>query len=337
MRISEFLNYDNIVIQCHDNPDADALASGFGVLKYLKSKGKNVVFAYSGRFLLKKSNLMIMVEELHIPVYYAKNTEAVIGYLAKKDANVKEIGLLVTVDAQYGQGNLAAFNSDNVATIDHHEVNGSLPILSEVRSYQGSCSTIVWDMLRNENFDIDSDEELSTALYYGLMTDTNNFAELHHHLDRDMQDSLNVRSGEITKFRNSNISREELGIAGDALKHAFFLDDFRIAMVATKPCDPNVLGIISDIALEVDSIDTCLTYSLLDSGVKISLRSCSKEVRANEMAEFISEGIGNGGGQNVRAGGFLQRELFDEAGIEYSNESIKDFLSNRVRSFFTER
>lgn len=337
MRISEFLNYDNIVIQCHDNPDADALASGFGVLKYLKAKGKNVIFAYSGRFLLKKSNLMIMVEELNIPVLYAKNTQTAIGYLAENDVSVREIGLLVTVDAQYGQGNLSAFTAKTVATIDHHEVNGKLPALSEVRSYQGSCSTIVWDMLRNEKYDLDSDVELSTALYYGLMTDTNNFADLHHHLDRDMQDSLNVRSSEITKFRNSNISREELRIAGDALKHAVFLDDFRIAMVATKPCDPNVLGIISDIALEVDSIDTCLTYSLLDSGVKISVRSCSKEVKANEMAEYIARGIGNGGGHNVRAGGFLQRELFEQAEVEYSSESISKFLSERVNGFFMEK
>ena len=42
MRLKEFLKYDDIVIQCHDNPDADALASGFGVYVYLKAHGKNV-------------------------------------------------------------------------------------------------------------------------------------------------------------------------------------------------------------------------------------------------------------------------------------------------------
>ena len=32
MRLSDFLKYNRIVIQCHDNPDADALASGTGEL-----------------------------------------------------------------------------------------------------------------------------------------------------------------------------------------------------------------------------------------------------------------------------------------------------------------
>ena len=36
MRLRELLDYKNIVIQCHDNPDADAIASGFGIYLYLK-------------------------------------------------------------------------------------------------------------------------------------------------------------------------------------------------------------------------------------------------------------------------------------------------------------
>ena len=42
MKLSDLLNYEKITIQCHDNPDADALASGYAVLKYLESKGKKL-------------------------------------------------------------------------------------------------------------------------------------------------------------------------------------------------------------------------------------------------------------------------------------------------------
>ena len=31
MKLSELLKYDDIVIQCHDNPDADALSSGYAL------------------------------------------------------------------------------------------------------------------------------------------------------------------------------------------------------------------------------------------------------------------------------------------------------------------
>ena len=43
MRLSDLLKYDRIVIQCHNNPDPDALASGFAVWKYLTRNGKKPV------------------------------------------------------------------------------------------------------------------------------------------------------------------------------------------------------------------------------------------------------------------------------------------------------
>jgi phosphoglycolate phosphatase len=61
MRLSDFLKYDDIVVQCHDNPDADALASGFGIYEYLKAHGKDVRFIYSGRFKVSKSNLTFFI------------------------------------------------------------------------------------------------------------------------------------------------------------------------------------------------------------------------------------------------------------------------------------
>lgn len=333
MKLNELLEYDNIVVQCHDNPDADAIASGFGLHRYFKSNGKNVIFAYSGHFLIKKSNLKLMVDELNIPIVYAINTRDVIELL-NRGKKTDEIGLLITVDSQYGQGNISSFTSKNIATIDHHQVDGKLPELSEVRSELGSCSTIIWDMLRNENYPIDDDVDLSTALYYGLLTDTSNFADLHDMLDRKMQDNLKVQSSFITRFRNSNISKEELSIAGDALRHAIFLDEYNTAIVSVKPCDPNVLGIVSDITLEVDSLDTVLAYSILDSGVKISVRSCCRQDNANEIAEFIAEEVGNGGGRLIKAGGFLKRELLEKHKIEYTSEAIGSYIYNRMVSYF---
>jgi len=38
-RLSDLEEYNPITIQCHDNPDADALASGFGLYLYFTEKG----------------------------------------------------------------------------------------------------------------------------------------------------------------------------------------------------------------------------------------------------------------------------------------------------------
>ena len=46
MKLSDLLKFDSIVIQCHDNPDADAIGSGFALYSYFRDKGKNVRFIY---------------------------------------------------------------------------------------------------------------------------------------------------------------------------------------------------------------------------------------------------------------------------------------------------
>lgn len=321
MRLSDLLKYDNIVVQCHDNPDADAIASGFGVYTYLKGRGKNVRFVYGGRYMIQKSNLVLMVSELKIPIEHVENLEVP--------------DLLVTVDCQYGEGNVTRFEAKEIAVIDHHQVSGALPELSEVRSNLGACATVVRELLQNEGIDINDNKKLSTALYYGLLTDTNNFTEIFHPLDKDLRDDAVFERSTITRFRNANLSLKELEIAGMALIGYDYNETYRYAVVEAKPCDPNILGMISDLVLEVDAVDTCLVYSVLPFGVKISVRSCIKEVKASELAEFITDEIGSGGGHLEKAGGFIQSELLDKAYEKYNREkNINSFLKWRMDDYF---
>lgn len=331
MRLSELLSYDKIVVQCHDNPDADALASGFGVYSYFKAQGKDVRFVYGGRYPIQKSNLMLMKDMLQIPVEHVESLEPP--------------ELLVTVDCQYGEGNVTRFEAKNVAVIDHHQVSGSLPELNEVRSNLGACSTIVRELLEAEGWNVNEDKQLATALYYGLMTDTNNFTEVSHPLDKDLRDDAVFDRSLITRFRNANLSLKELEIAGQALINYRYNETYRYVVAMAKPCDPNILGMISDLMLEVDTVDTCLVYSIQPFGVKISVRSCVKEVKASELAEFITEGIGSGGGHLEKAGGFIQMELLQKAYEEFLveknrprdmdfQEGVEALLDWRMEDYF---
>lgn len=321
MRLRDLLKYDNIVIQCHDNPDADAIASGFGVYYYFQQQGKNVRLVYGGRYILKKSNLVLMVKELKIPIEYVEKLE--------------EPELLITVDCQYGEGNVTQFAAKNIAVIDHHQVSGELPEMNEVRSNLGACATVVRELLRQEGMNINGSRRLATALYYGLMTDTNNFTEVFHPLDKDLRDDALFERSLITLFRNANLSLNELEIAGAALQNYEYNKAYRYAVVEAEPCDPNILGIISDMVLEVDAVDTCLVYSILPFGIKISVRSCIKEVKASELVEFITSGIGSGGGHLEKAGGFIQKELLDKAYVKYNREpDVESFLKWRMDDYF---
>lgn len=326
LRLNQFLNYDDIVIQCHDNPDADALASGFGIWLYLKSHGKNARFIYGGNYAIKKSNLTMMVNTLNIPIEHVNSLSAP--------------DLLIVVDCQYNEKNVTSFPAKNVAVIDHHQMVLEPPEMSDIRSNYGSCSTVVYKLLEAEKFSVNESEELATALYYGLLTDTNDFTEVQHPADKDLRDSLHYKKSLITQYRNSNISMEELLIAGEALKKTINCLEYRYAIVETKPCDPNILGIISDIVLEVDSIDVVLAYSILEFGVKFSIRSCITSVQACELAEYIAAGIGGGGGHLLKAGGFIQKdllmELMEDSDFEYKKEDVSSFMQERMDTYFKE-
>lgn len=49
MKLSNLTAYNPITIQCHDNPDADALASGQALYHYFQETGKDVRLIYAGR------------------------------------------------------------------------------------------------------------------------------------------------------------------------------------------------------------------------------------------------------------------------------------------------
>ena len=334
MKLSQLLKFDNIIVQCHNNPDADAVASGLALLKYLRGNGKNACLVYSGNFEITKSNLKLMISELEVEIHYVWHQNQMAMLLGLPEGSIPD--LLVTVDSQYGESNIKKFEAKKIAIIDHHQISSKLPQLSEVRSYLASCSTLMWRMLKDENYPIDDDIKLSTALYYGLMTDSNNFSELQHPLDMDMRDELRYSTASITRFKNSNISQKELRIAGIALLGSEYYHENHYSIVKTDPCDPNILGIIADMLLEVEDVECCLVYTIHEGGIKLSVRSCVKEVKADELAKYICHGVGDGGGHLVKAGGAITRTLLEKNELIYTPSAIQQFFRQRMESYFTD-
>lgn len=322
MRLQDFERFEQIVIQCHDNPDADAIASGFGLYRYFSEKGKQVRFVYSGRSEAGKSNLVLMLSKLQIPVEYVKE-------LAAPE-------LLIMADCQYGGGNVTRFEAGTVAVIDHHERDDRAALsevsdaFCEIKSSYGSCATVVWQLLSEAGYDVNADLELATALYYGLYMDTGQLGDIYHPMDKDMRDALHYDRGIFSQLKNTNLSSRELEIAGDALLHHRILEDLHFAIVKVRPCDLNILGIVSDFVLQTDVVNTCVIYSTLSDGYKLSFRSCEKEIKASDLAAFFTEGIGSGGGHAEKAGGFIRADLFEK---KYPDDRLEVYFERRMAAY----
>lgn len=298
MILADLDSFGEIVIQVHDNPDADAVGAGYAVYRYFLSRGKNVRLVYGGRNEISKSNMRLLVSELEIPIEHV--------------SELPEPELLLTVDCQHGQGNVQLFSGRSIAMIDHHSTGKQSDGMAEIRSHLVSCATIVYSMLKDAGFDVNDDPKIATALYYGLYMDSNRLSEISHPLDRDMIDFLQYDKALVTRLKYANFSIAELETAGIAITNNNYIEKHRTAIVSSEPCDPNILGVIGDFVIQVDSIDVCIIFNECQGGYKLSVRSCALDVAANELAAFVTAGIGNGGGHFSKAGGFISGRGLEE-------------------------
>lgn len=318
MQLVELAEYEQINIQCHDAPDPDTIASGYALYCYFKQLGHKVRLFYSGSRAVTKPNIVMLIEALKIPIEYMVNIE-------------KVEGLLITVDCQYGAGNVTRIEADEIAIIDHHIQEVAATTLQEIRSEFTSNCTLIWHMLSQAGWDVNENISVSTALFYGLFTDSSGFSEMRHALDKDMRDSLTYDKPLIKKLRNSIITLKELEIAGMALIRSSYNEANRCVMVKAQECDPNILGLISDFALQVDCVNVVIGYSETSQGIKYSVRSCVSEIMANELAVFLSQQIGNGGGHRDKAAGFISRNKYN---LVYQHLNADEYFLTRLTEYY---
>ena len=313
--LNNLTQFQHIVIQCHDIPDADAICSGFALQQWLKSLGTEATLVYSGPAPITKPSLVMLLDMLQIELDYVSEFPP-------------DIDLLITVDCQRGAGNVRTLSLPEgvgFAVLDHHH-----PEIEEgphciIRSNLASCATLIWDLLNKQEFPME--RQVQNALYYGLFTDSNGLSELSHPLDRDLSE-ITYDGGLIRKLKDAAITADELDIIGAALADRQVLDT--VGVFHAAPCDANLLGFTSDIARQVAQLDCCVVYSRQQHGLKLSIRSSAREYMASEFASFLCREGGSGGGNIEKAGGFIG---FDKVTALYPNLNPEEYLNHRVQVY----
>lgn len=311
--LKKLLRYDTVCIQCHDNPDADSVAAAFGLWSYLQANGKQAQIIYGGSQIIQKPAMKLLISQCEIPITHVKA--------------LPECDLLVMVDCQYGRGNVQQFAAPHLAVIDHHipmlQQQGDTCICPE---YQ-SCCTLVWTLLREAGYPVVAESSLGIALLYGLYTDTAAFVNLFKPADCAMRDALHRCQPLFERLTKSNLTVAELLIASDAMYNHWLDEKRHLAIVSALRCDQTILGVIGDFMIQVDAITLSFCYTEQEHGYQISVRSCSGQLPANEVAEFVCREIGHGGGHADKAGGMIIKEKLQKV---YPGQAIFDVLKMRL-------
>ncbi|MDR0664357.1 MAG: DHH family phosphoesterase [Helicobacteraceae bacterium] len=312
MTLKAIAAYDEVVIQCHDAPDPDTIACGFALWRFLTDKGVKVRLIYAGA-QMTKPNVVLMVKALDIPLEHV--------------SDLPRAKLLITVDCQYGAGNVTRFECDRFAVFDHHkrEIPDSDDLVIFPRL--GSCSTLIWNLLRKEGFNFADNATIATALVYGLITDTFEGAESLHPLDRDLAEFKGADMALIKKLKNSALTMDDLKTVALALSSSQLVGS--IGALQSDACDPNLLGFACDIAKQVERFDCCVVYAPQNAGIKLSIRSSVRETMANELAAYITEDVGNGGGNSEKAGGYISlKALAGVSPMRFITDKIREYQSS---------
>ncbi len=305
---------DEVFIQPHNVPDPDAIAAAFGLQYLLKEKGINSEIVYE--YEIEKANSLKMLELFGVKMKPAFEVET-----------MGEEDWTVLIDVQKHNSNVTDLVTDEVACIDHHELNekdGGYRF-SDLRPEVGACSSIIAEYFFENGIEIP--RNIATTLLYGIFMDTSDLSRGVSELDINMFYRLYRLSdiSLITELKGNQISKADLDDYARAFQSVEIYDE--AGFLYLDNCNDSLLGAAGDIVLSVAGVNIVVAYSPRPEGIKFSLRSINPGVSAEEMVKSILEGKGFGGGHKSMAGGFLPAKNIE------ADRSIHTFVRHRAISF----
>lgn len=285
---------DEVFLQPHNVPDPDAIASCAGLRYLLERRGIASEIVYDRE--LEKVDALLMLEVFGIAMTHADRAETM-------DAR----DWTVLVDVQKGSSNVSDLITEEVAVIDHHERGSDTSCrFMEIRPEVGACSSIIASWFF-EN-DIDPPANIAGALVFGIMKDTENLTRSVSELDMEMIYRLfhNYDPSMIRKLNGSQLTMSDLRHYAEAFRSVETYG--QLGFMRLDCSDDSLLGSASDIVLSLNTVRVAVSWSVRDSGIKLSVRSETPAVASNGLVRAIVEGIGVGGGHAHMAGGVIPKE-----------------------------
>jgi nanoRNase/pAp phosphatase (c-di-AMP/oligoRNAs hydrolase) len=298
-KIAEIVRGHEVFIQGHNYPDADSIASAYGMKRLLEHRGIDSDIIYVG--MIDKLNISRMLDELGITIKFYEDEE-----------RLTEDDHIIIVDAQKYNSNIKDCPGDEVVCVDHHPITRKPDYrFFDIRPDVGACSSIIASYFFEDG--LEPDEKTATALAYGIKMDTLNLKRGASVFDVEMLSRLFpfADGDKLTALQSNTMQIEELRAYGDAIRTMQLYGKVGIARLDTV-CSDGLIAEISDFILDLDEVDICIVYAMREHGVKLSVRSELKDVDAGRLISRALDGIGSGGGHAEMAGGFIPADNVTE-------------------------
>lgn len=322
LELVEILRGHKVYIQTHNFPDPDAISSAFGLQSFLAYYGVPATLCYVGS--IDRVNTRKMMDEFGIEIYSYDDME-----------DMSEDDYIINIDCQKPNANTTDLPGNEVACVDHH------PVFKEQEDYlysdiriTGACASLVAEYYYAT--DTPMEENVATALIYGIKMDTDDLIRGTTELDMDMMAYLFkfANPDKLNAMYKSTIEFQDLKAYGAAIENIVLYDYVGFTYIPFE-CPPSLVAIISDFILALDVVDVAIVYSINADGLKFSVRSERADIDAGNLVYNALQGIGTGGGHASMAGGFLSKAWKDKVGIGYEKK-IEELFMNSIKKLFNE-
>jgi nanoRNase/pAp phosphatase (c-di-AMP/oligoRNAs hydrolase) len=307
-----------LVVLTHDNPDPDSIASALGLARLVSERTKvKVDIAYGG--YIGRAENRAMIRLLRIDLLHATRID-----LSDYDATA-------LVDTQPGARNhsLPIAQAPTIV-IDHHpprEESQKAGYLDVGGDY-GATTTKIVEYLRAANVQID--ESLATALFYGVKTDTRDLGRESNRADFDAYRFL-IDYADLpllSEIEHPQVPREYFRAMVEGYKRARVYES-AVAVHLGEVYTPDLCAELADRLLQADGIRWSLAMGIHADQLYVSIRTRDKRRNAGKLiAEVITE-RGMAGGHGAMAGA---RQPLLGLGTRARSKTIQDVIKRFLRA-----
>ncbi len=285
-----------VVIQAHDFPDHDAVASAYALASLLANNGIASILCYGGE--IQSNSLGEAINLLQIPITSSSNVK------------ISENAQILVVDGFLGNSNMAGLPGEIVGVIDHHSPPSEPDCKYwDIREHYGSCSTILYEYYKISKCELT--RSIATALLMGLMMDTGFMTRGVSPVDLEAFSTLfglaDWQSG--ARLLRNSLSLNDLAVFREAINSCIVADDFCFVPIQ-KECSPEVMALVADFFLGMREIHFVVVLEPERDEYRLSVRSEDLFRPCDVIIRRAVEGIGAGGGHVHMGGGSIPRDLF---------------------------
>lgn len=294
--------------------DPDAVASALALKRLFWRKVKKTIICRVNA--IKRSDNLALIRDLKITLPYIKR------------AKTSDVTKWALVDSQPHHHKLLG-NIDFSIIIDHHPPNPELdaPFI-DIRQEYGAVASIMTEYLKAAG--IPPSEKLATALFYGIKSDTDNFARSSVNADikafRFLYPHANLNL--IKKIESSEINKKNITDFRKAFEVLKIVGDTAYIHMETVD-DSDVLVILADFFLKMAEISWCMVSGVYGKKLIIIIRNAGFRLDAGKVAQRLFGKLGSAGGHTSAARAEIP--LSDIAAEAGGVEKIEGYIIAQIK------